>query len=119
MKTKYWIAILAVLLAVCTALSIPLLLPGESASHAEIISDGVLLHTVDLRIDRQIQIASPNGGTNTVTIQGGKIAVTTADCPDQYCVQRGFVSGGTPIVCLPHRLVIEFLGAQEIDGILG
>ena len=54
-----------------------------------------------------------------IQVVSGSVAVTVADCPDQYCVQRGYVSGGTPIVCLPHRLVIEFLGVQEIDGILG
>jgi hypothetical protein len=32
---------------------------------------------------------------------------------------RGFCSGGTQIVCLPNRLVIEFLAEQEIDGIVG
>ena len=53
------------------------------------------------------------------TLAGGKIAVTAADCPDGYCMDRGFCDGGAPIVCLPHKLVIEFMGRQEIDGIIG
>ena len=75
--------------------------------------------TVDLRKDQSFTLESDNEGFNTVTVKDGKIAITEANCPDQYCVKRGFCSGGTPIVCLPHSLVIEFLGNQEIDGLLG
>ena len=118
MKSKYWILILAVLLVSCFGLSVLLFSGNQASDLAQIQVDGTVYKVVNLHQDQQFEIDCPDG-TNTVTIQGGKIAVTTADCPDQYCVQRGFVSGGTPIVCLPHRLVIEFLGAQEIDGILG
>ena len=58
-------------------------------------------------------------GTNIVTVRDGAVAVTSADCPDHYCMQRGFCSGGTEIVCLPNRLVLRFVGQQEIDGIVG
>ena len=41
-----------------------------------------------------------------------------ADCPDQVCVRQGWVQDRTvPIVCLPHRLVIEIVGGEgELDG---
>ena len=118
MKNKYWIVILAVILLGCLGLSLLLFSGNQASDMAQIQVDGKVYKVVNLHQDQQFVIDCP-GGTNSVTIEGGKIAVTAADCPDQYCVQRGFVSGGTPIVCLPHRLVIEFLGAQEIDGILG
>ena len=119
MKTRYWILLLCVLLAVCIGLSIPLLLPGEAARYAEIISDGQLMHTVDLKIDRQIHISTSKGGQNTVTIKDGKIGVTEANCPDHYCMDRGYCNGGAQIVCLPNRLVIKFVAPQEIDGVVG
>lgn len=119
MKTRTWILILCALLALCLGFSIPLLFPGEAATHAEIYSQGQLLRTVDLRIDQELTVATPAGGSNTVTVRDGHIAVTQANCPDHYCIQRGFCSGGTQIVCLPNRLVIQFAGAQEIDGIVG
>lgn len=119
MKTKNWIILFVILLAVCIGLSIPLLLPGEAATHAEISSQGAVLKTVDLRIDQEFTVDTPNGGHNVVTVQNGKIAVTDANCPDHYCMQRGYCNSGTQIVCLPNRLVIRFLGEQPIDAVVG
>lgn len=119
MKTRTWIIIFVILLLVFGGLSIPLLLPGEASTHAEILSDGQVMHTVDLRIDRQIHITTANGGSNVITIQGGKIAVTEANCPDHYCMHRGYCNSGSQIVCLPNRLVIRFLGEQTIDAVVG
>ena len=118
MKTKYWILLLSALLLVCGIGGAFLLAPGEASSHAQIVSDGRVLHTVDLRFDREIQITT-DIGSNTVTVKDGKIAVTQADCPDHYCMERGYCAGGTPIVCLPNKLVISFLEDQEVDGIVG
>lgn len=117
-KTKIWIALIAAILAVCLALSLWLMWPGADAAYAEVWSDGELLHTLDLSVDRQIRVETAYG-VNVVTVQAGKIAVTQADCPDHYCMQRGFCAGGAQIVCLPNRLVIRFVGAQEIDGVAG
>ena len=119
MKTKSWAAILALILVVCIGLSIPLLLPGQASDCAQIVSDGQLLHTVDLRLDRQFRITTPAGGSNIVTVKDGKVAVTEANCPDHYCMERGFCNSGSPIVCLPNRLVINFTGELEIDAIVG
>ena len=114
MKTKYWIIAFAVLAAVCIAMSLPLL-SEEEARFARIVSDGEVVKTVDLMVDQEFTV----NDKNTVTVQDGKIAVTWADCPDHYCMKRGFCSGGTDIVCLPNRLVIEFLGEQTVDAAVG
>ena len=45
--------------------------------------------------------------------------LTEADCPDGYCMDRGFCSGGAQIVCLPNRLVISFLASEEVDFVVG
>ena len=119
MKTKYWVLLLALILAACIGLSIPLLLPGQEAAYAEIVSDGQVLHRVDLHLDRQFSVTTPSGGSNTVTVKDGRIAVTEANCPDHYCMERGFCNSGSPIVCLPNRLVINFSGELEIDAIVG
>ena len=117
LKTKFWIAILAAALLVCLVLSL-YLTGGEEASRAKITSDGKLIRIVDLSVDQEFTVQT-EGGYNVVTVQGGKIAVTEASCPDHYCMARGFCNKGTQIVCLPNRLVIEFLGKAEIDGIVG
>ena len=118
MKTKTWIAVLLAVFVVCAALSIWVLMPGEPAGQAEIWLDGTLYQTVDLAEDQEFVVSSDRG-SNTVTVKNGAIAVTAADCPDHYCMQRGYCDGGTQIVCLPNRLVIKFVGEQEIDGVVG
>ena len=114
MKTKFWIILFAVIAAVCLCLSLPLL-RREQARFAQITSKGEVVKTVDLLIDQEFTV----DGKNTITVKDGKIAVTWADCPDHYCMKRGFCEGGTDIVCLPNRLVISFLGEQEIDAAIG
>ena len=118
MKTKIWIALIAVLLVICGGLSILTMMPQEASSYAEISSQGKVVRTVNLQIDQQFQIGSGDH-KNTITIQDGKIAVTEATCPDHYCTKRGFSNSGTDIVCLPNRLVIHFLGVPEIDAVSG
>ena len=118
MKTGYWIGALALILAVCAVLSLWVLLPGEAAETVEIWSDGEFLYSLPLSVDTQLRIDSEQG-SNTITIRDGKIAVTQADCPDHYCMDRGFCDGGAQIVCLPNRLVIKFVAPQEIDGVVG
>lgn len=118
MKTKVWIFLLAAVLVVCVLLSLWLLLPGEDAAFVQVISEGELLYTLPLNVDTQIQVVSPYG-TNVVTVRNGKVAVTQADCPDGYCMDRGWCSSGVQIVCLPNRLVLSFTGRQEVDGVSG
>ena len=114
MKTKTWILLIAAIAAVCLGLSIFLLLPGDDAVYAEISSGGKIVRTVNLRIDQQFTVVG-----ETVHVAPGNISVTAADCPDRYCMERGFCSSGTPIVCLPNRLVIQFQGEQSVDAAAG
>ena len=118
MKSKLWIIVIAAILAVCLALSIWLLRPGKPAAYAQVWSEGKLLHTLPLSVDRQITVETEQG-TNVITVRDGKIAVTEASCPDHYCMHRGFCDSGLQIVCLPNKLEIRFMGEQEIDGVVG
>lgn len=115
MKTRFWVILFAVILAFSGLLGLWLLRPSQ-AGFAQIFCDGKLLMTLDLRLDRE-ETLETEFGTNTVTVRDGKIAVTAADCPDGYCMQRGWCAGGPQIVCLPNRLVIKFTGTSEVDAI--
>ncbi len=119
MKTKTWILLLSLTLALCLGLSLFLLRPQPDAAFAQITSDGRILQTVDLRTDQEFTVTAPNGGTNTITVRDGAIAVTAATCPDHYCMHRGFCRSGAQIVCLPNRLVIQFLGEVPLDAVVG
>ena len=118
MKSKYWIMVIAAVLVLAAAASIPLFRASGPSHQAQIFSNGELNRTVILAIDQEFTVPCP-GGYNTVTVKNGKIAVTAASCPDGYCMQRGFCQGGAQIVCLPNRLVIKFVAEQEIDGVVG
>ena len=110
--------ILVAVLVVSLAASCFLLLPGEAATYAEITSEGSLLRTVDLRIDQEFSVDT-DSGHNMVTVRNGKIAVTDANCPDHYCMDRGMCSSGVQIVCLPNKLIIRFIGTQAVDTVVG
>ena len=118
MKTKFWILLLAFLLIGCLGAGFLLLRPGTPAQKAQVHSDGKLIKTVDLTQEQQFTVTCKDG-FNIITIRDGKIAVTSADCPDGYCVARGFCNSGPQIVCLPHRLTITFLGDTEVDSMVG
>ena len=118
MKTRYWVILLAALLAVSLGLSLWVFLPGEEAAAAEVWSDGKLLYTLDLQTD-QVKTVESENGVNVIRIENGKIAVTEADCPDGYCMERGYCNNGAHIVCLPNRLVIRFIGKHILDGVSG
>ena len=118
MKTKYWILVFAILLVVCAGLSIWALLPGEEATMVEVRSEGELLYLLPLSVDREVEVVCGDG-VNVVTVKDGKVAVTQANCPDGYCMKRGFCSSGVQIVCLPNHLVLSFVGEQEVDAVIG
>ena len=118
MKTRTWIILLCGLLLGSVLACIPLL-SSKPAGRAKITSDGEVITIVDLKIDQQFTVESDRGGSNTITVKNGAIAVTAAECPDHYCMKRGFRSGGTQIVCLPNRLVISFLDEAEVDFVVG
>ena len=117
MKTKVWIILLAAVLVVCAGLSVWLLWPSQ-ADTVEVWFEGKLFGTYDLNEDRTFSVTTENTN-NTIEIKNGKIAVTAANCPDQYCVKRGWCSGGAQIVCLSHGLVLKFRENNAIDSVSG
>ena len=117
MKTKYWILLLAILLAGSLLLN-HLLQNSTPAGAVRVLSEGELLYTLSLNEDQTITVKTDRG-TNVITIQDSKVAVTEADCPDGYCMDRGFCNSGAQIVCLPNRLVLQFTSESPLDGVSG
>lgn len=96
-----------------------ILLNGYSqgtAYTAYIYQHGKLLHTITLSqvtAPYELDISTPERGFNKIQIKNASIGITEADCPDQICVNQGFISNSLlPITCLPHGLVIEL----KVDG---
>lgn len=118
MKNKVFIIIIAVIFA-AGVIGSALVLSAPSKSHIRIVSDGETVYTADLSLTEDITFnITYQGHTNTVEIQNHRIHVSKADCPDQTCVNMGWLkSSSMPIVCLPHRLVIEFTDStDDIDA---
>ena len=122
MRTK---VIVCLLLGAVAASAAWLLLRKEDAPSptARITRDGVLLEEIDLdKVEEPRSLVLEDGsGTNTVQVEKGRIRILEADCPDQVCVNQGWISSGAvPIICLPHRLIIEIVEAGGgLDGAAG
>ncbi len=121
-STKFWLLLLAVLLAASAAGSL-LLFMGREGSVANVYLDGRLLRSIDLDAAQSFSFDVDGPiGSNTVQVEHGRIRVSHADCPDQVCVRQGWVSdSAAPIVCLPNGLVIRIEGGAQdgIDGAAG
>ncbi len=109
---KILLAVLAVAVAACCAV---LLMPKERGTIARVTFNGNVLSEIDLSaVDSPSSfIVTGEAGSNTIAVEQGRIRVTEADCPDQVCVNQGWISDSAlPIVCLPNKLVIEIIGGE-------
>lgn len=115
MKTRFWAALLAAALAVSLLLCF---LPGKPCTAVRVLCDGEQILTISLLEDREYTV-STQFGTNILRVEKGAIGVVSADCPGNDCIHMGFRKGGRSIVCLPNRLVLEFIQEDALDGISG
>ncbi|WP_028511185.1 NusG domain II-containing protein [Ruminococcus sp. NK3A76] len=117
MKKKLIIALCAAVFLVSGALSVYLYnRPGGRV--VEIISDGKVLYELDLdkEPDREMTVEY-EGRKNVITIEGGDIYVSEAECPDHTCMKMGKLSAhGVPIVCLPNKLIIRYKEGGDTDA---
>lgn len=119
MKYKVLTAVLIIILLAGIIGSV-IVLHTPSKSHIRVLSDGREVYAADLKATEDIVFpVTYQGHVNTVEIQDHRIRVKDADCPDQTCVHMGWLSSASmPIVCLPHKLVVEYTDdTQEIDAV--
>lgn len=119
MKIKILIAVAALIFLLGVAGSI-WVLNAPQKSMVQIKSGGKVLYTLDLsRESDRVFTVKTEKGENEIAIEGGRICVRSADCPDKTCVRMGWLSSAAmPIVCLPHDLVIAFADADgAVDAV--
>lgn len=78
--------------------------------------DGEVYREVSLDTDAVIEVVSGNNGEykNTVTVKGGRVSVSYANCPDGICERhREIKYEGESIVCLPHKLSVTVEGGSS------
>ena len=80
---------------------------GKGGKMITVKSDGEIVREINLdTVTVPFSFTVENNGFNVVEVENKKIRVTDADCPDKLCIKQS-ESGTFPIVCLPHRLVID------------
>ena len=109
---------LVVMLAVVTVFCF---LPKDDsvARVAEIYLDGERIETLNLSKDQMVSI--DGNYHNTVTVSGGKVAITASDCPGEDCVHSGAITApGRSIVCLPNGVEVRVVGqSADVDFVVG
>jgi len=95
--------------------------PTGNRQKAEIWVNGALLKTVPLKEGYRQEIRI--GGAvryDIIEVEGTRIRVREADCPEQICVLAGWIDKAPQqIVCLPYRIVIKVVSSAppEVDVI--
>ncbi|MGE4354258.1 MAG: NusG domain II-containing protein [Oscillospiraceae bacterium] len=121
-STRFWLIVFAAIILFSTA-AMFFLKGGGSGTIAVITQDGKELQRIDLSHVTEpytIRIDSDNGGYNIVEVEPGRIRVLEASCPDQICVNQGWISDSSkPIVCLPNKLMIVIEDGENPDGLDG
>ncbi len=120
MKTRIWIALLAVVFLLsagaCLLLFRPQTAGAEKPDSVTVISNGRTVATLPLSENTELLVPCQNG-YNTVTVKDGKVSVTAASCPNHTCMACGEKSGGMPIICLPNRLILQFSNTNGLDAV--
>jgi len=120
-SNNFWFVVLGMVLLV--SIVINLLLRHPPAELARIYQNNVLIKVVDLTAVSGpfLFTAHSDLGTNVISVERGRISILSADCPDGACVRQGWSNNNArPIVCLPHRIVIQFENASlpEVDAVV-
>ena len=118
-KTKTWILILGTVLLLALLSCLILYTRPAPGTVANIYREGVPLCSVDLSLVTEPYefTLTDERGSNVIRVEPGRIAVIDADCPDRICVEAGWLSdSASPIVCLPHRLVIRIEKNAAAEG---
>ncbi len=121
MKQKKWPFMLFLILLAAGIAGSLFMLRKPAGRQVEIVRDGEVLYSFNLEEaeDQTIEIEY-EGRKNTVEIQGRRIRMAEAECPDQTCVEMGWLDSAAPIVCLPNHLTIRFTeNTGEVDAVAG
>ncbi len=115
MKKNILIGFLVLVVAISAAAI--LLGGGDEPATVRITVGGTIVNEIPLSgnsLPKTVTINGKDGGENTVVVEEGRVSISCADCPDQICVNQGWITDGTlPIVCLPHQVIVEIVGGES------
>ena len=114
-KKKILADVLLICALLAVALSVFLITELSRGEGAEVVVsiDGEEVARYPLDEDGEYSL---NGGTNIMVVSEGEAYIREASCPDGLCVGQGRISRtGQTVVCLPNRLMLEIVGAEDPD----
>lgn len=83
---------------------------ASSGLKASVSVNGEEIMSLPLDTDT-VKTVTTEYGTNVIEVKDGTVSVTSADCPDKYCVKHIAIGGkGEAIICLPHKLTVTVEG---------
>ncbi len=90
---------------------------GDEPATVRITVGGTIVNEIPLSgnsLPKTVTVNGKDGGENTVIVEEGRVCIDCADCPDQICVNQGWITDSTlPIVCLPHQVIVEIVGGES------
>lgn len=105
------IILIAGVLIVAALLFLAVELTREEGARVVVKVDGTPVAEYSLAESGTYEL---NGGTNILVIEDGKAWLCDADCPDHLCVKQGKIHRtGETITCLPNKLTVTVLGADD------
>ncbi len=122
LKLKYgdFLVILAIILI--AVLFIVSFYEGNTNEKIAIVSqNNIILDRIELnKISDRYEINYYGEYPGTIEVNNGKIRFLHADCPDQVCVNTGWIDRpGQIAVCLPAGVIIKIDGVQtDVDIIV-
>lgn len=80
--------------------------------------DGV--RALPLSQDTTLSLTGAGGLAVTVEVRGGAARFAASGCPDQVCVNTGWLSRpGDTAACVPAGMVLRIDGEAEVDAVAG
>ncbi len=121
MKNRTWVLLFAAVILLCAAF---LLLAPRGGEQVGVFQNGEQVYTIDtaaIREPYELRL-SYEAGESVIHVGPDGIWIVSADCANGDCVRHGpLTRRGTPIVCLPERIVIRYLrdGESGVDAVSG
>lgn len=116
---KFWTGLFGCIVALsCVAAYCLSISTVSESSVVGIYQNGMLIREIDLSAVTESYEFTVTGEyvSNTVHVGHDGVYIVSATCPDQTCVLHGpLTEGGTPIVCLPNTITINWLSGSESE----
>ena len=118
MSAKKCAIILAIVFVIAALATFLLSRSYPTGKAVGIYYNGELIHTINTKNDGEYSVTE--GGYNKVTVSGGRVFMSEADCPDKVCLRHGALRKNDAIVCVPNRVVVRAINDDAgIDAVTG